>query len=363
MKKLRIAIFCTNEWPTPPPENTFYAPLWIAYFIAEGLAKRGHEVYYYGSKESKISCHLVSDNMAAIKYNKELQPYLADNNEKAVNFYEQLAIGRIYRDAADKKLDIINIHPYRRAVQYAGIVPTPTVFTLHDPIEGFGKYVLEYTKKQPNSHIISISNSQRKPAPGLNYAATVYNGLNLKKYEFNPKPQNYFVAAGRFVPEKGIDIACQIAKKMKIKLKFVGGLAKGNYWDKEIKPYLSSDIKYQGMLKYYQMGDFLNQGRALLYPLRWEEPFGLIMTEAMAGGTPVIAFNHGSVPELIKDGVTGFIVKTIPEMIRAIKKIDTIDRRACREWVEQKFTTETMVDGYERAFYMILSKSNANHER
>lgn len=357
-KRLRVAMFCTNEWPTPPPQNTFYAPLWIAHSLAEGIAKKGHDVYYFGAKESRVKAHLITLNMVSLKKNKRLLPYLKTSNEKVVNFYEQMMISKIYEMALKGSFDIIHIHPYRRAIQYASLSKTPTVFTLHDPIEDFNKYMLLESKRQKSTYCISISNAQRRGAPQLNYIQTVYNGLDVLLYPWNNQPKNHFVAAGRFVPEKGIDIAVRVARAAKINLKIAGGQSSGNYWDRNIKPYLGKKIRYVGMLPYHRMGDFYKEGQALLYPLRWEEPFGLVMVEAMACGTPVIAFRHGSVPEIVKNGVSGFIVNTIPEMVRATKKIKNIDRKKCREWVEKRFTVQTMVDGYEKAYYKILEREN-----
>jgi glycosyltransferase involved in cell wall biosynthesis len=359
MKKLKIAIFCTNEWPTPPPQKIFYAPLWIAYWVAEGLAKRGHKVFYFGSKESKLKyAKLISFGIPAIKYNKKVSeliknPYL---NEKVVNFYEQLFVSKIYQMAKKENFDIIHIHPYRRCINFAPFAKIPTVITIHDPIEGLAKHMLSFTKEIPQIFLISISNAQRKPLSNLNYAATVYNGIDIKNFKFNQKPKDYFVAAGRFVPEKGIDLAILAARKAKIKLKLAGGPAKGEYWEKKIKPFLGKNIEYVGMLDYSKIGDFYGKAKGLLYPHRWQEPFGLIFIEAMACGTPVIAFKRGSAPEIIKDGKTGFLVKNLDEMVRKIKEIEKIDRKECRRLVEEKFTIERMVENYEKVFYQILAK-------
>ncbi len=356
-KKLKIATFCTNEWPTPPPQNTFYAPLWIAYYIAEGLAKRGHQVYYFGSKESKLKyAKLFSFGMPALKYNKKLLPFLPYINEQVVNSYEQTMISKIYQLNQKEHFDIIYIHPYRRIIPFLSLTKTPTVITLHDPIEGFNKYILEQTKDIKNAYFISISNSQRKPSPRLRYGGTAYNGIDITKFKFNKKSEDFFLAAGRLVPEKGIDLAIEVAKKAKIKLKIVGGPDKGKYFETKIKPYLNKNIEYLGMLNYYQMGELYKKAKAVLYPLRWEEPFGLVIIEAMACGTPVIGFNRGSLPEIIKDKKTGFIVKNVPEMIKAVKKIDQIDRKECRKWVEQNFTIEKMVDRYERILLRIANQ-------
>lgn len=356
-KKLRIAMFCTNEWPTPPPQDTFYAPLWIAHAVAEGLTRRGHRVDYFGARGSKLNARLVDLGMPAIKHDRRLQPFLKRQNEVVVNFAEQLMLSELYRRAINGAYDLVHIHPYRRAIQFAPLTDTPTVFTLHDPIDGFRKYMLEQTAAHPHTYLVSISDAQRKPAPRLNYAATVYNGINLKSYPFNPHPGTHLVAAGRFVPEKGIDLAVRVAARAGVRLRLAGGQAEGDYWEHHIKPYVDKPgTRYVGMLPYRKLGEFYGSGLALLYPLRWEEPFGLVMVEAMACGTPVIALPHGSVPELVKDGVSGFIVKTIPEMVRAVKKIPTLDRRRVRQWVEQKFSNEKMVEGYEEAFYKIIDR-------
>lgn len=358
MKKLKIAIFCTNQWPTPPPKTTFYAPLWIVYYIAEGLAKKGHKVFYFGSKESKLKyAKLISDNKPATKYNKELLPYWPQKANEMVTFDEFMLASKIYLMGKKEKFDIINIHPYRRAIPLAVLTKTPTVITIHDPIEGLAKYMLSFTKKIPQIYLISLSNAQRRPLPNLNYIGTVYNGIELKNFKFNKKPKDYFVLAGRFVPEKGIDLAILAAKKAGVKLKLAGGPAEGEYWERKIRPHLGKQIEYVGMLSYFQMGQFYGQGKALLAPIRWEEPFGLYFIEAMACGTPVIAFPRGSAPEVIKNQRTGFLVKNLNEMVKAIKKIDQIQRKDCRKWVESNFTLETMVENYEKVFYKISEKN------
>lgn len=357
MKKLKIAIFCTNEWKTPPPQNTFYAPLWISYYLAEELAKKGHKVFYFGSMESKLKyAKLISFGMPALKDNKELSSFISNPglNEKVVNFYEQLMVSRIYQMDQREKFDIINIHPYQRCIPFAPLTKTKTVITLHDPIEGFNKYVLSWTKDFPQIYLVSISKNQRKPLPHLKYAATVYNGLDLKKFEFNGKPGDFFAAAGRLVPEKGIDLAIGAAKKANVKLKIAGGPAKGRYWEEKIKPQLNKNIEYVGMLDYYKMGNFYGRAKGLLHPQRWQEPFGLVFIEAMACGTPVITFDNGSAKEVVKNGKTGFVVKSEAEMAEKIKKIERIERKDCRNWVEKNFTIEKMAAEYEKVFYRIL---------
>jgi glycosyltransferase involved in cell wall biosynthesis len=366
MKKLKIAVFCSLEWPTPPPGNIIYAPLWIAYWVAEGLAKKGHKVFYFGSRESKLKyAKLISFNKKAVALNKKLQIFFPDLRKELLAYEEEMFVSKIYQMDRKEKFDIIHIHPYRRCLPFAPLTTTPTVITIHDPINkeiDFGKwsafnyYRFSQTKKIPQIHLISISNNQRKPLPNLNWAATIYNGIDLKRFKFNPEPEDFFIAAGRFVPEKGIDLAILAAKRAKIKLKIAGGPAEGKYWEEKIKPFLGKDIEYVGMLPYSKLPEFYGRAKGLLYPHRWQEPFGLIFIEAMATGTPVIAFERGSAPEIIKNGKTGFLVKNLEEMIKKIKEIEKIERRECRKLVEEKFTIEKMVENYEKVFLKIAKK-------
>ncbi len=358
MRKLKIAVFCTNELPTPPPKNMFYAPLWIAYYVAEGLAEKGHKIFYFGSKESKLKkSKLIDCGMPAIKYNKELLPLLDKLNESVVNFYEQLMISEIYRLNRREKFDLIHIHPYRRCIPLAALFKTPTAITLHDPLTDFKKYQIDWTKKFPQIHLISISNAQRKPSPRLNYSGTAYNGIDEKNFPYSPQSEDYFAIAGRFTPEKGIHTAIQAAKKAGVRLKIAGGPDKGAYFDRQIKPFLNKKIEYVGMIDYDKLGDFYGQAKGFLVPIQWEEPFGLTFIEAMACGTPVITFNRGSAREIIKDKKTGYVVKNLDQMVKAMKKIDRLKRSDCRQHFENNFTINKMVESYEKIFLKIAKKS------
>jgi len=210
-----------------------------------------------------------------------------------------------------------------------------------------------------NQYYVSISNAQRKPAPDLNWIETVYNGLDLKLFPFSAKPRNHYLFLGRLLPTKGVAEAIMAVKRAKQSLIIAGIPNEGYYWEKKIKPSLGKDIKYVGNIPYEKTYKYYGQAKALLCPIQWEEPFGLTFIEAMACGTPVIAFNRGSVPEVIKDKKVGFIVNSIGEMTVAIKKINEISRRKCRNWVEKKFSLKKMVDDYEKVFLKIFKK----HER
>lgn len=359
MKKMRIATMITGHYTCPPPKGVIYAPMLIVKAIAEGLTKKGHRVTFFGPQGSKLKVTKIVSGGLKPLYGKKEHPIFQDpkiDSAKIANLWDQYLISLIYRQALEGKFDLIHIHPADRALSFGlAIKNIPIVYTLHDPIYPWRKDIFRLFQTK-NQYFISISNAQRKPAPDLNWAATIYNGLDLKEFPFSKKTGKYFLFLGRILPVKGPDIAIQAAKLAKEKLFIAGTPNQGEYWEKKIKPFLEKDIKYLGQIPYEKTDKFYSQAKALLCPIRWEEPFGLTFIEAMACGTPVIAFRRGSAPELIKDGKTGFLVNNLREMVKAIKKIDQIDRRECRAWVEKNFTLEKMVENYEKIFLKILKK-------
>lgn len=350
---MRIGVFCTNEYTTPPPRSVIYAPLVVAQQVADGLAKRGHSVTTYAPEGSHVKSKLYTNDMPALYNNKDMKKFVALNVERAVGSYEQLALSTLVRHAQEGKYDLIHIHPSIRAIFYSQLVNVPVVLTLHDPII-VGKLFFYKKIKPKNLHYISISNAQRKPAPSLQWAGTVYNGIDVSRFPFSKKPKKYFVTFGRLRDEKGIYEAIMAAKKARVPLHIAGGPAEGPYWERKIKPHLSRNITYLGVIPYKQIPRFVSEARGCLFPIKWEEPFGLVMTEAMATGTPVIAFPRGSVREIIKHGKTGFLVRSVNDMAKAMKRIDTIDRTICREHVAKHFTIDQMIDGYEKIFTQII---------
>lgn len=346
---MRIGVFCTNEYTTPPPRGIIYAPLEVTQQVADGLSKRGHSVTMYAPKGSRAHSTIVTDNLPPLYKNPKMASFIQLNLERAVATYEQLAISHLLKDAQAGKYDIVHIHPSIRGIFYAPLVTIPVVFTLHDPIIEGKKFFYERIVS-PNIHYVSISNAQRKPSMGLPWAGTVYNGIDLQHYPQKTRRGNYFVTYGRLRQEKGIYEAIMAAKKARVALKIAGNPAYGPYWERKIKPHLSRTITYVGTLPRKDIPGFVAGARGLLFPIKWEEPFGLVMIEALACGTPVIAFKRGSVSEVMQHKKTGFVVQTVREMVQAITKIDTIDRTYCRAHVEKHFSIDQMIEGYERIF-------------
>lgn len=364
-KKMKIGMMISGHYTIPPPKGIIYAPMVIARTIAEGLTKRGHQIYFFAPQDSKLKVTKIVTGrvspLQGISDRKALKilsgPELKETEiNKIFNLWDQYFISLAYKTALKNKLDLLHIHPIDRGLPFGlAIEKIPVVYTLHDPIYPWRTEIFRMFQSK-NQYLVSISNNQRKPAPDLNWAGTVYNGLDLKKFPFSEKSKNYCLFLGRLLPVKGVKEAIATCKKADEKLIIAGTPNKGRYWEKEIKPYLGKNIQFIGNIPYEKTYQYYGQAKVILCPIQWEEPFGLTFIEAMATGTPVIAFDRGSAREVIKDGKTGFVVKNVEEMIKAVKKIGQIKREDCRLWVEKKFTTEKMVEEYEKIFYRILPR-------
>lgn len=356
MKKLRIATVVTGHFATPPPQGIVYAPMDIAVNVSEGLVKKGHKVDFYGPEGTKVNVtNVISAGLKALNQ-PEGQMITKGRNvgnaeiNKIFNLWDQYLIAKMFAEAERGNYDLLHIHPVDRALSLAlSHLKIPVFYTLHDPIYPWRAEVFSMFSSS-NQHYISISDAQREPAPDLNYAATIYNGIDVKLFPFSDSCEDSFLFVGRLHPEKGVAEAVEAARLAGVNLIIVGPPVSGDYWDKKIKPYLNEKIKHIGYVPYDKLYQYYQKAKGLLVPIQWEEPFGLVMTEAMACGTPVIGFRRGSVPEVVADGKTGFVVDTVEEMVEKIGKIDGIRRSDCREHVENNFTLEKMVDRYEETF-------------
>jgi glycosyltransferase involved in cell wall biosynthesis len=367
MKKIRIAVLASNFIRIPPrpkdiPPQCSGAPEMIASQITEELVKRGHDVTLFASGDSKTSAKLISVTKKATSKDPKIGfiPMLYTAEGKTTGSsrfhepYEFLLIEKAYKMAAN--FDIIHSHFDIMSAFFAPFVKTPTVSTLHSPLVGLRKIILDNFKK--TQYYISISDSQRKTLPNLKYAATIHHGLDLKKIPMNLKPDNYLVFTGRIHPSKGVKEAIEVAKKASLPLVIMGKHGNDEYWKEKIMPQIDNKkIIYKGFLSQKEMYKIIGNAKAYIFPLQWEEPFGLTLIEAMACGTPVISFDKGSISEIVKNDKTGFIVENNDGIVRALKKIDQIDRGECREWVEKNFSIKRMIDDYEKTFLNIFNST------
>lgn len=371
--QMKIALVASNLFPIPPVPPR--GPEIVVYNLTQELVKRGHEVTLFASGNSKTDAYLIS----VTPKDTFSDPLIGLTSRR--KYFELALVSKAY-SLADK-FDLIHIAFGFGgfAIPFVPFVKTPTLVTVHDELTDpylrkFFSIYFERSEKQGSSgaiaregsyknlnniFFISISDAQRKLLPELPWIKTIYHGIKLDDFRFQGKEGKYLAYLGRLSPRKGVHLAIEAAQKVGLPLKIAGGEEEVNldYFREKIFPTLDGGtIEYLGeIVSRKQRSAFLRSAKALLFPIHREEPFGLVIVEAMACGTPVIAFNRGSVPEVIKDGETGFIVETVEEMVEAIKKIDQIDRRECRKHVEKNFTVEKMVDGYEEVYREILQRT------
>ncbi len=336
---MKIAVLSPAAWRTPPER---YGP-WeqIASNTAEGLVERGLDVTLFATGDSLTKGHL--------EYICE-RPY-SGNDDMDPKVWECLHISHLMEKA--HRFDIIHNHYDFLPLTYSRLISTPMVTTIH----GFSssKILPVYKKYNPTSHYVSISNSDRSPE--LEYIATVYNGIRTADFSFRPDPGEYLLFFGRIHHEKGTWESIQIAKEAGMKLIISGLIQDPGYFDAKVKPWLNDrDIIYVGNSGPAERNKLLGNACALLHPVNFEEPFGLSVAESLFCGTPVIAFNRGSMPELMDDGKTGFLVHSVREAAEKIGAIKKISRKYCHEWAKARFTMEKMVSDYLQVYETILGR-------
>ncbi|MBD2580518.1 glycosyltransferase family 4 protein [Oscillatoria sp. FACHB-1406] len=331
-------------WERVPPPGYGGIELVVSHLTDE-LVRRGHEVTLFASGDSKTLAKLESVVPEALRLNPEIkEPFI----------YEMLQLAQIVDKASE--FDIVHFHTGLTALPFEKVIDTNVLHTLHgrfttDNVKLFDRY-----KYQPFS---SISNSQREGGPELNYVGTVYNGIDADAYPFCEKPQDppYLAFLGRMSPEKGPHLAVEIAKRTGWNLRMAGKIdvVDKKFYEQEIEPLLDGEqIQYLGELSHEEKAALLGGASATLFTITWPEPFGLVMIESMAAGTPVIGMKMGSVPEVIAHGKSGYICTSVEEAIEAVPKAIALNRRDCRQHVEDRFTVAKMTDAYEVAFQKIM---------
>jgi glycosyltransferase involved in cell wall biosynthesis len=334
-RKKRIAILSPVAWRTPP--HRYGAWETVAGNITEGLVSRGWDVTLFATGDSVTRAHLHAVVARGYEEDSAIDPKVA----------EYLHISEAFEHAAE--FDLIHSHYDFMALSYSRLVKTPVLTTIH----GFSSpQIMPVYEKYRDGYFVSVSDSDR--APGLNYLATVYNGIDLSIYPLRQAGGDQLVFLGRIHPDKGVHLAIQVARLGGMPLLIAGIIQDQAYFREQVEPHLSESVRYIGPADVTGKNALFAQARALLHLNTIPERFGLVLAEANAAGVPVIAMDLGSCREVIADGATGFLVTSVEQAAAALSRIGEIDRSACRRRVEELFSIDTMVDSYERVYQTIF---------
>ncbi len=377
---MRIGLYISPSHAVPPTENNILAPWILVRELTNSLVGMGHNVTLFAAKGSKTNAKLVH---AGISPTVLVAPTYTDSEayKSFVIAQELLLFREVIKQAKAGTLDCIHIHqPVERLYPALAALPPkfPVIITFHDPIRPERFPSLEKVMELGNIHLVSLSKSQQSGVP-FPFAGVVPNGVDTTLFQpdgamnLRKRP---LLMTGRIVPEKGFTDAIVVAHTTKIRLLIVGQEYEAkkvsrDYFEKEIKPSIDGKtVLWESVVKQEHLVGHYQTAKALLFPIQWEEPFGLVMIEAMACGTPVIAYDRGSVSEIVRDGLNGYIVEPdnmsintthnrikkrgIAGLIEAVNRIDEIDRSACRKYIEKNFSLSKMAVGYEKIYHKVI---------
>lgn len=343
---MKIAMLAPIAWRTPPRH---YGPWeYVVSLLTEGLVREGADVTLFATLDSQTAARLVGVCPTGYEEDNSLDPKV----------WECLHISKLF-DMGDE-FDIIHNHFDFLPLTYSNMTSTPMVTTIH----GFSspKILPVYKKYNKRVFYVSISDADRRDE--LDYIATVHHGIDLSQFTFRHTHGDYLLFFGRIHHEKGAKECIEIARKVKMKLIIAGIVQDEDYFNKEVKPHLNDkDVVFVGPADPQKRDELLGGAYALLHPINFDEPFGLSVVESMACGTPVIAVNRGAMREIVRDGVTGFLVLNYLEIPDILSKVRELDRHACRKWVEDNFTVERMVKSYLNVYQSVINKTRGESRR
>jgi glycosyltransferase involved in cell wall biosynthesis len=344
---MRIAQIAPVAMMIPPPKSGSVELMTSV--LTEGLVRRGCDVTLFAAGDSETKAELHAEFPCGYLYDEGMYPW---------EFYEMVNLSAACERAAE--FDIIHYQAayYPMSLPFTRHVSTPFVQTVHHyPYPNETKL----WKRYPEANFAAISHCQAKALEGLNCLGVVYHGVDTKSFTFNPEPEDYLLFLGRFTAGKGVLEAIEVAKRLGIKLLLAA--PEDDYFHEVVKPHVDGKlIEYAGEVDHAGKNRLLGSALALLYPVQAAEPFGLVLTEAMACGTPVLALNKGAVEEIVENGVNGYQVETLDEMCSVFPEILRLDRGRVRASAVEKFDVEQMVDGYIRIYERILSSKNGKFE-
>jgi glycosyltransferase involved in cell wall biosynthesis/quercetin dioxygenase-like cupin family protein len=343
---MRIAMLSPIAWRTPPRD---YGP-WeqVVSLLTEGLVKRGVDVTLFATGDSLTTATLHAVVARGYEEDRELD----------AKVMECLHIAHVFEHADE--FDLIHNHFDFLPLAWSRFTTTPVVTTIH----GFSsaRILPVYRKYDEGCHYVSISNADRSPE--LNYVANAYHGIDQKAFTYRDKPGDYLLFFGRIHADKGASQAIEIALRSGRRLVMAGIIQDQEYFKEKIEPFVDgTSVTYVGSVGPSKRDKLLGGAYALLHPISFAEPFGLSVVEAMACGTPVIAFNKGSMPEVVADGRTGFLVNTVDEAVDAVARVPELERAACRKRVEDHFSVDRMVDKYLEIYLKVLERSQRESQR
>jgi glycosyltransferase involved in cell wall biosynthesis len=339
---MRIAVVAPPWYPVPP--SGYGGIEWVVALLADGLTERGHEVTLFAPPGSETEAQLVPPL-------REVPP------EELIGdpWYEAAHAVSAYDRAGE--FDLLHDHTGPVGASIGAMSEAPTVHTLHGPFTPQTSVL--YRRIAQRHWFVAISESQRSMAPkNLRWGGVVYNGISLDRYPVREDKDDYLFFLGRADEEKAPHLAIEAARRARRRLVLcvtTKNEREQTYWAEMVEPLLGDDVEVRGECDQEQKTALLAGAAALLFPIQWMEPFGLVMTEAMACGTPVVAWRNGSVPEVVADGETGFVVSSVEEMAAAIDRVGDLDPHAMRARVKERFSAEAMVAGYERIYQHVLA--------
>jgi glycosyltransferase involved in cell wall biosynthesis len=324
--------------------------------LTEELVRRGHQVTLFASGDSDTTAQVVPVVEQALW---RRQPSYRDFSP-----FWAIELGKLMREV--DRFDVVHSHLDFFGFPVARVAACPVVSTLHGRLD-LPELVPLY-QEFTDVPLVSISDAQRQPVPGANWVATVYHGIPLDEYTFNPKPAGYLAFLGRISPEKGLDTAVRVAQRVHLPLKIAARMplpfrndanarTDWDYYENVVQPLLQgSHVELIGQVGGQEKDEFLGNAQALLFPIRWPEPLGLVMPEALACGTPVLALREGSVPEVLEEGVTGFIRDDEDGLVEAVGRLGEIDRARCRAEAARRFSPAVMADSYEQVYHRLIQQ-------
>jgi glycosyltransferase involved in cell wall biosynthesis len=325
----------------------------VVSYLTEELHRQGHEVTLFASGDSVTSARLEAACQRSLRLDKHCVDHMA---------HHILMLERVFQRAGE--FDIVHFHADYLHFPLSRRQPMAHVTTLHGRLDiPELKPLYQEYREMP---VVSISDAQREPLPWANWQATVYHGLPEDLCQFRPESGAYFAFLGRISPEKRVDRAIEIAKQVGLPLRIAAKVDRvdKDYFERMIAPLLRDPlVEFVGEIGDGEKDEFLGNAYALLFPIDWPEPFGLVMIEAMARGTPVIAYRNGSVAEVMEEGQTGFIVTTLEGAVAAARRIPELSRKRCREVFEQRFTSRRMAADYLRVYERLAASTSLYRQR